>query len=866
MRRLRAWLVRFGGLFGKQRRDRDLAEELEANLQMHIEDNVRSGMTPDEARREALIKLGGLEQTKEACRDRRSLPWLDTLAQDLQLAVRVLARNPKISAVIVVILGLGIGLNTAIFSVVNAVLLRPLPYPQPERLIQIQKEWQPPWLQAPEVTSIFGLYATEVVAWENENQVLAQIAAYEGAEASLTGSGEGEMVHCLRATASFLPLLGASPAVGRGFLPEEQRHGGPRAVVLSHGFWQRHFGGDTHALGRSLILDEQSYTIIGVLAAGFRFTEPFDLCVALPSEPQGTGAGAWVRIIGRLKPGVNQEQARSALDGIYQRVADVKEHGKVVLTSLQDYLAGDSKLSLLVYLGAMAFVLLIACANVANLLLARAVHRRKEAAIRAALGAGWWQLIRQLLTESIVLALLGAGLGLVLAYWGKNLIQVLIVHLPTVSAIQMDGRVMAFALSVGLLTGLGFGLAPAIVASQVRPGDALKEGSGGSRANGHQRVLSRLLVVAEVALALVLLVGAGLLLKNFLHLRTTQLGFGLDRTLSLRIVLSNRKYPDARSQATYFKQVIERLRAVPGVEAVGADNALPLGGFSSSITVVFASGKPNVGFAFACVNADYFRAMEIPLKKGRWFTDQDCIGAPAVAVVNERFAETRFSSEDALGKEVMPSTRIIGVVGDVCQFGPKRRPDPLVYFSYLQKGKQGMNLAVRARSNPLKLAGVIRSQILSIDHDQTIKDVMTLEQRLAGLLAPERLNTQLSGLLGALALGLAVIGIYGILSFSVAERTHEIGVRMALGAQPFDVLRLVLREGLILTVGGVFFGLLAAYWLTWYIGIWLYDVTVHDLSTFIAVPVFLVLVAMLACWLPARRAAKVDPIVALRYE
>jgi putative ABC transport system permease protein len=792
---------------------------------------------------------------------------MSAILPDLRFACRMLARNPGFSAVVIVTLGLGIGLNTAIFSIVNAVLLQPLPYPKPEQLVQVQKEWQPPWLSAPEVTADLELNNAEVLAWQKEKQVFSQTAACERAKLVLNINGDFDEVNCLRISEFFLPLLGAPPVLGRGFLPEEERPGGPRAVMLSHGFWQRHFGGDAKVLGRTLILDEQPYTVIGVLAARFRFGEPCDLCLPLLPSPREYHS---VRLMGRLRPGVGQEQARAALDVIYQQVGNPKEKGRVVLTPLHDYMVGDSKLSLLVYLGAIGFVLLIACANVANLLLARATHRRKEMAIRAALGAGRWPIIRQLLTESLVLGLLGSVLGLVLAFWGKNLIQALMVQLPAVSVVRLDGWVLAFTLLTGLLTGLLFGLVPALVASRTRQADALKEASRGSRPGGVQhRHLSGLLVVSEVTLALVLLVGAGLLIKNFVRLRGTNLGFRLDHFLSLRLEPSKTRYPDARSRTAYFEQVIERLRRVPGVEAVGADSVLPLSGWRSA----FGS---NIGWHldFAVINPDYFQTLGIPLKKGRWFTDADRTGTPQGAVVNESYVQSRSPNEDPLGKGVKArgaGPPIIGVVGDVRQFGPKSLTEPLAYFSYLQVTNEsqmdnGMFLVVRTRGNPMKLAGVVRSQIQSVDKEQAPQDVMTLEQRLAGMLAPERLNMQLSGALGVVALALVVLGIYGVLSFSVAERTHEIGVRMALGAQPRDVVKLVMRDGLILTVAGAIFGFVAAYWLTSYIGTWLYDVSCLDTATFVLVPIFLVLVALLACYVPARRGTKVDPLVALREE
>jgi len=774
----------------------------------------------------------------------------------------MLIKNPGFTTVVVLTLGLGIGINTAIFSLVNAVLLRPLPYPEPERLVVVKKDWKPFWAPNGEIDDAFD--SKEVAAWQEFNGVFSQQTAYQTEETTLTGREAAELVHCGRVSASFCSMFGAAPRLGRGFLPEEDRPGGPPVALLSYRLWQRRFGGATNILGQTITLYDKPWTIVGVLPATFQFTEPLDVLVPLALDKGALGL--LPHFIGRLKPGVSLEQARAGLDVIYQRVRDPKAPGRVLLTGLHEYVVGRVKLSLLIYLGAVGLVLLIACANIANLLLARGAARRKEMAIRAALGAGRFRLIRQLLTESVLLASMGGLVGLLLALWGGSLLAPLMADLPKLQPARINGSVLAFTFLVAVSTGLVFGMVPALEGSRLSFAESLKEGTrSGGYGGRHQRRLSALLVVSEVTLASVLLLGAGLLLKSFIHLRGVDLGFRPNRILSLRVDLGKTKYPDARSQVAYFEQVIQAIRELPGVEAVGADAALPLGGIDLAISLWRSDGKNPEIFHAGIVNPEYFRVMGIPLKKGRGFTDQDREGKPKVALVNENFARGRFGLEEPLGKKVLEAT-IVGVVGDVRQGGPAAPVGPLIYLSYLQSGSQSLSLAVRTRGDPLKLAAAVRSQILRIDKDQPIHSLASLDQKLADNLSPQRVNMQVSSALGFLALCLVAVGIYGVLAFSVAQRTHEIGVRMALGAQVGDVVWLVVCQGLTLTLAGVGAGLLAAFWLTRFLSSLLFGVTALDPFTFAAASVLLLLIALAACYLPARRAAKVDPMVALREE
>ena len=781
--------------------------------------------------------------------------------KEIQFAFRMLRRNPGFSVIIIVTLGLGIGLNTAIFTNINAMLLRPLPYPAPEQLVVALKDWKPQWAPHGEIS--YRMVGGEIVSWQEENTVFSPLAAYQTEEATLTGSEDAASVKCAQVSASFLALFGVRPALGRGFLPEEDRPAGPPVAILSFGLWQSRFGGSTQVLGRSITLDDKPFTVIGVLPASFQFIEPLDLLVPLALAK---GKISFAQVIGRLKPGIGIEQARANLDAIFQRVRDPSAPGRVLLTPLHEQLVGHMRSGLLIYLGAAGLVLLIACANVANLLLARGAGRRKEIAIRTALGAERFRNLRLLLTESMVLAMLGGLLGLLLASCGNDLLRPFMGTPPTMRPTRIDGSVLVFTFLIALLTGLIFGAAPAFEGSRASFGNALKDGThGGGSGSRYQRRLTALLVSSEVMLALVLLLGTGLLVKSFVHLRGVELGFRPDRILSLRIDLGKSKYPDARSQSAYFAQVIEQIRRVPGVDAVGADAALPLSGYNYGIGLTSSDGKPPELIRAGIVNTDYFRTMGIPLKRGRLFTDEDRDGKPKVALVNESYARSRFAGQEPLGKEVAEAT-IVGVVGDVRQSGPKVPAAPLVYFCYLQNGIRGMSLAMRTHGNPLPLAKAIRAQILNIDRTQLIHSFVTLEEKLADTLSPQRLNMLLASALGALALGLVSLGIYGVLSFSVAQRVHEIGVRMALGAQSGNVVRLVIGEGLKLALAGVVAGLLAAFALTRYLSNLLYGVTALDPSTFIEASVFLLLIAVLACYLPARRAARVDPMTALRWE
>jgi len=872
MRPMRAWFLRILGMFQKDRREREFAAELESHLQMHVEDGIRSGLTPAEARRAALIKLGGIEPTKEIYRERRGLPLLETLAQDLAYGVRMMRRNPGFTATVVLTLALGIGATTAIFTVVNAVLLRPLPYPEPDRLVYI-------------ATSMGGRfnpfsYTKNYAAWTRHNRTLARIAGYMWFPANFTAGNEAERVNCLLATGSLFSLLGVQPALGRTFLPEEDRPGGAPVVMLENGFWKRRFGGDVSILGKSVTLDARSYKVVGVLPPNFRipdqFGSQFAYDVWLPFAIGDTGAANrfLMEVLGRLKPGVSIEAARADLDALKQMRLRGGLKESIVVVPWQRQIASGARRSLILFLCAVGFVLLIACVNVANLLLSRAAGREKEIAMRRALGAGRTRILRQLLTESVAMSLLGAGAGLALAYWGKNLLIAFISpNLPSLAVIDLDHRVMVFTLVLALLTGIASGLAPALQASGIDLNESLKE-AGRNTAEGRSSLrLKSLLVVFEVALAVVLLSGAGLMFKSFLRLRGVDLGLRPDHILTFDIDLTSATYGKPRDRARFFEEVLARLSAVRGVQSVAGGCGLPLTFFSMSYNDMKIEGRPGLSLDIRgmTVSSDYFRTLSIPIILGRGFTDRDREGGPGVVIVNQSFARRFLSGENILGRHIgNPDQKddwlaIVGVVRDV-RPAPEEDVPPEIYLPYLQAADAHITVVARTAGDPLKLIPTVRSQIAGIDKTQPPHGMTTLDELRERWIAPRRVNMLLIAAFAALALLLGATGIYGVVAYSVGCRAHEIGVRVALGAQQGEILGMVLRNGLRLIAAGAAIGLPASLGLTRMMASELWGVTATDPWTLLAVITVLMASGLVACWLPARRAAKMDPALTLRFE
>lgn len=802
---------------------------------------------------------------------------MTALWQDVRHGVRMLRKNPGFTTIAVLTLALGIGANTAIFSVVNAVLLRPLPYPEPDQLVQVCRQSRRQESAGVILTDWLG--GRELQVLQRENQVLSHLAAYTVKEVSLIGIEEAQQTRGALVSGSFLPMLGVQPALGRNFVPEEDRPGAAPVAILSHAAWQRLFQGNANVIGRPVTLDRRPCAVVGVLPASFRFAEEVDVYVPLAANEKSEIEGIQIirKSVARLKQGISLPQAQAALDGIYQSIRDVKDDSRLVLANYQGQIVRRVKLKLLVFLGAVGLVLLIACANVANLLLARAAVRRKEMAVRTALGAGRRRLIRQLLTESILLAFLGAGGGILLARWISGALGTFMASLPGLQPVCLDAWVLGFTLLVVMITGALSGLAPALTTSRPSLVEDLKEGASSLTGGRRAHRLSGALVVLEVALAVVLLCGAGLLAHSFLRLQTVDLGYQPERLLTFTLNVDRARFPNPRSRSDYFERAIAGLRSLPGVETVGANTAMPMAGYSVSSTMLI-EGRPQSQsdsiVTCAVVNGDYFRALGILLRRGRFFTDLDREGVPEVAVVNESVVRRHFPNEDPLGKRIMVFITfekmewktIVGVVEDTKLHGLEQETPPQVYLSYLQAGPAWMTLAVRTRDDPLALAAAVRGTVRQVDDDQRVWNLMTMEQRLTGTIAPRRVNMLLLGSFAALALGLAAVGIYGVVSYSVSQRTHEIGVRLALGARRADVLRQVVRAGMRLAIIGIGFGVVAAFALTRVLGNLLFGVTPTDPLTFASVTCLLVAVAFLACWIPARRAAKIDPMEALRCE
>ncbi len=891
MHRLRA-------LFRKERVEQELDDELRFHLEKQIEENIAAGMTPEQARTAALRQFGGVEQVKEECREARGLAFIESLFKDLRFGLRMLAKNPGFTAVAVLTFALGIGANAAIFSVINAVLLRPLPFRDPDRLVHLW-ETQPPPLQC-------TLTGPDFLDWQAQNQSHEGMSLYSWPQGfNASGAGEPVQAAAVRTQANFFSLLGVEPLVGRAFLKGEDQAGKNRVAVLSYGFWERYFGGRRDAVGQTLELNDEKYTVVGVMPAWFGVLGGADIWIPMDMSLKSLGPRGHHQYLafGRLKRGVEVATAQAELQTIAQRLErqypdSNREVGAVVIP-LKEQLVGDSRAALLILLGAVGLVLLIACANVANLLLVRATSRHREIAIRRTLGAGRGRVVRQLLTESVLLSLLGAVFGLALAWVCVDVLGATErVPIPRPNPIGLDGTVFLFTLGISLLVGILSGLAPALRPSQLQLSEQLKAGTGTLTPSGRHRILRDALVVGEIAVSLVLLIGAGLLLRSFAKLREADVGVHPEGVLTMSVALPPKRYGTLEQARAFFEPLLDGLKNAPGVQAAAAAGELPLGGHNSAYVTV--EGQENLAFEATLVelnstSPDYFRALGIPFLKGRNFTDQDLQDAvdtvpkvvaimqsgeietmgdlKTVAVINQTMARTFWPKQDPLGRvfklgDILPVT-VIGIVGDVKIWGIRQPVIPEAYLPLalvLSAPGDSVYIAIKGGGGTEGMLATVREKLRSLDSGLALFHVRTMEEIISESTADTGYQTVLLGSFALLALLLTAVGIYGVMAYTVTQRSHEIGIRLALGAQPRDVLKLILKKGLILTVIGVGIGLAAAFGLTRLLATLLYEVKPTEPATFVAVSLMLTAVALLACYIPARRATKVDPIVALRYE
>jgi predicted permease len=889
MRWLRAWLSRLGALFGKQRRERELAAEMESHLQLHIDDNLRTGMSPAQARREAIMKLGGVEQTKENYRERRGLPLLEIFFQDLRFGARMLRKNPGFTIVAVLTLALGIAANATIFSFVSAVLYKHPPVYDPGRVLVVYgtsaaRAWG---------ANLNPVSAPNYFTWKSENLVFSDLAASEPySSVNLSGKGEPEAVSANRATANYFSVIGAAPELGRTFSVGEDQPGHDRVVLLDYRFWERKFGSDPNIIGKSIRLNGQEHTVIGVLPKRFQIMS-FRSQVWLPLVLDESQQGAAVRqtrtlyLFARLKPGVTLEQAQANTRTLgslaAQSFPDTENGWGANCLTLQEYGIHDfnARAAFIILLSAVGFVLLIACANIAGLLLARATGRGKEMAVRIAMGAGRMRVVRQLMTEALLIAVLGAIAGLVLALGGTQLLHKVLSFNEAIKTLdmQIDWRVLSFTSAIAVFSALLFGLAPALRAWAVDVFPTLKNDSTTVSA-GKKKSRSRgVLVAAEVAMAVILLTGAGVLIKGFLEGLHRSLGFQPEHLLTARITLPESRYKEPEKQIEFYRELAANLESAPGATSAAITSNLPAAG--AGFVSFLLKGQENLSRSdrsrarYYIVSSHYFETIQTSVTAGRSFAESDDANSPLVALVSEKFAERFFPKGDALGKQIRVDSgdaianqwrQIVGIVRNVRSWPLNYADDPEIYEPFPQHPGAEMSVVVRAASDPNSLAPGLREAVWSLDSDQPVGSVIGMPDLLANETAPDFIFSKLMAIFAALALVLAGIGIYGLVAFTVGQRSQEIGIRVALGAEKKDILRMVLLDGLKLAAIGAAIGMLGAFFLPRLFEAAFYDFHVLGGWLFLIVPTLIGFVALVACYIPARRASRVDPIVALRYE
>jgi putative ABC transport system permease protein len=870
------------------RRDRMMGE-LDQDIREHIEretqDNIERGMPPNEAHFAAVRKFGNVTRVQEDTRKVWSFVWLEQFLQDLRYGIRSLARSPGFAVVAIITMALGIGANTAIFSVVNAVLLMPLPYHDPGQLVSVFTQ------KLQDGIPFDGISYLNMEDLRRQNTVFAELAGNTQHELTLIGQGEPTVVSTAGVTPELFSLLGTAPLAGRTFFSEDGKPGAAPVVILNENLWRSRFGADPGILGRSINLDKRAFRVVGIMPAQFRspiLSNKQDIWIPVSQDSLfgnwlGRRGGHWMGVIGRLKPGVSIAQAQAQMDTVSARLAHEFPNDnagwRLRVQPLKGVMVGDLKTELLVLLGAVGLVLLIACANIANLLLARATSRGKEMAVRIALGAGRARIVRQLLTESVVLGLLGGVAGIALAFWGvRGLATLLPPGLPQMHAIRIDGGVLAFALLLSLAAGIVFGLAPALFGAGPNVQTNLKEGEGQTGESGWRRRARSILVIGEIALAMVLLVAAGLLMRSFAALVSVSPGFHTEHVLKADIQLPRFQYSTPEQWAAFANTLMTRIHNEPGLGDSAIGVPLPLDEGFVNLAFEIGGGPTTPGTAqtadYTAISPDYFHVMGIPLLQGRAFSDQDSMSAPRVTVISAAMARRHFPNEDALGRRLTfgfppdpPVTReIVGVVGDVRDVSLSEQPGPMMYVPFAQSPFWGGQLVVKSTLSTSSVVAAIRQDVHAVDKDLPVTDVQTLPEMIGVSVAQTRFRTLLLGLFAAIALALAAAGIFGVISYSVACRTREIGIRMALGAKSAGVMRLILGESTRLVLLGLMIGIPAALGLGHFLASLLFGVRAADPLTFAGVAVLLAVVALAASYVPTRRAMHVDPMVALRHE
>ena len=878
----------------------DMAEEMRSHIEMQTRENIEAGMKPEAARNAALREFGWVESVKETCREQRGIQWVETLIQDIRFAGRMLFKKPGFTVVVVLTLAVGIGANTAIFSVVNAVLLKPLPYRAPDRIVML-------WANNPTLkvgTQELPVEALDLPEWQAQTKSFEAIAAFRPSQVDISGQGEPERLAGVQVTASLFPLLGVKPILGRTFSSDEEQPGNDKVAVISHALWKRRFGGDGNLVGQQITINGERRTVVGIMPAGFSFprgAEMPSLYALLPRTeiwlPLAEGADFWhhdenrenrsLIALARIRPDVSLAQAQSEMNMIASRQA--KEHPTshfgwtVALRSLPLQATGETRPVLFLLLGVVTLVALIACANLASLFLCRFSARGREMAVRAALGAGRVRVVRQLLTESLIFCVLGGALGLLVGAWGIHaLLRFSPADIPRLDEVSLDAHVLAFTALVAVLTGIFFSLLPALSASRVNLTETLKtESQTGTTVKRHRA--HGLLVVGEVTLAVILLAGAGLLLKSFLLINSVAPGFDPHDVVAFDLNLTEQKYPNDIRILGFFKQAREELASLPGVQSAAAVGYLPLGA-SVETTGLIVEGRPlptpadRIPTQAQIITPGYFATMGVTLLQGRDFTDQDARAAPLVCIINETAAHSVFAGSNPIGERIRlgdgtpdeannPFLTIVGVARDVRGIAIGVPPNPEVYLPLKLDPRRAMTLVLRTKAEmPAGLEQMVRAHMKSLDSGLPVANYRSMEAVVSDALAPPRFSALLLSLFAVAALVLTVVGVYGVVSFAAQQRTHEIGIRIAVGASVGNILALILRQGMLPVIAGLVIGLLGALGLTRFLANQLYAVKPTDPVTFLAVGTLLASIALLACWVPARRATRIDPIKALRCE